>query len=319
VRNAPFLPIHAPTANDHRATLLLAHARTQKVNQQRLENYLAASSTPNLDISDRLQASHDPHKRNASPAKSNAGTDTPRDLNARVKILELYTLHVLLRNNEWDYAREFISISSVLDEERREAFLQALQSLQDEQNEVEKREREERLYQEEVLKKEIEEGKRRREAEEKERERRRLEEERDKGKGRASSETDYGVEDALPSGASNKARSVKAGSAKGDHDRRKNVTSPTARSSVPGVRKAPPPTLMTRAGNIIANLRKLLDSMATSFKTNPMVLLRTLAFIVGILAVMARRDVRERIKRITGQGWQKVRQTAGMGVKVSYI
>jgi hypothetical protein len=207
----------------------------------------------------------------------------------------------------------------VLDEERREAFLQALQSLQDEQNEVEKREREERRYQEEVLKKEIEEGRRRREAEEKERERRRVEEERHKGKGRASSETDYGVEDALPSGASNKARSVKAGSAKGDNDRRKHVTSPTARPSVPGVRKAQSPTLMTRAGYVIANLRKLVDQMAESFKTNPMVLLRTLAFIVGILAVMARRDVRERIKRITGQGWQKVRQTAGMGVKVSYI
>lgn len=308
-----------PIANHARATLLLAHARTQKVNQQRLENYLAASTTPNLDISDRLEASQNHHRRNASPAKSNAGTDTPRDLNARVKILELYTLHVLLRNNEWDYAREFISISSVLDEERREAFLQALQSLQDEQNEVEKREREQKRYQEELLKRDIEDARRRREAEEKEQERRRLEEERDKGKGKASSETDYGVEDALPSGASNKARSVKGGSAKGDNDRRKNVTSPTARSSAPGVRKGTPPTLMMRAANILTNLRKLLDSMATSFKTHPMILLRTLAFIVGILAVMARRDVRERIKRITGQGWQKVRQTAGMGVKVSYI
>jgi hypothetical protein len=225
----------------------------------------------------------------------------------------------LLRNNEWDYAREFISISSVLDEERREAFLQALQSLQDEQNEVEKREREERRYQEEVLKKEIEEGRRRREAEEREMERRRLDEEREKGKGKASSETDYGVEDGPPSGSSNKARSVKGGSAKGDNDKRRSVTSPTARSSIPGVRKGTPPTLMTRAGNIFANLRKMLDSMAESFKTNPMILLRTLAFIVTILAVMARRDVRERIKRITGQGWQKVRQTAGMGVKVSYI
>ena len=313
--NTLSLKLVRQNANSLRATLLLAHAHTQKINQQRLESYLAASTTPNLDISDRLQAPHDHHKRNASPSKSNAGTDTPRDLNARVKILELYTLHVLLRNNEWDYAREFISISSVLDEERREAFLQALQSLQDEQNEVENREREERRYQEEVLKKEIEEGRRRREAEE--RERRKLEE-RDKGRARASSETDYGVEDALPSGASNKARSVN-GSAKGDNDRRKTVASPTARSSIPGVRKGTPPTLMTRASNIIANLRKILDSMAASFKTNPMILLRTLAFVVGILAVMARRDVRERIKRITGHGWQKVRQTAGMGVKVSYI
>ena len=225
---------------------------------------------------------------------------------------------MLLRNNEWNYAREFITISSVLDEERREAFLQALQSLQDEQNEVEKRETEERRYQEEVLKKEIEEGRRRRETEERER-KRQQEEERHKGRGKASSGVDYGVEDALPSGASSKARSVKGGSTKGDNDRKRHVASPTARSSVPGVRKATPPTLTTRVANIIANLRNVLDSMAVLFKTNPMVLLRTLAFIVGLLALMARRDVRERIKRITGQGWLKVRQTAGMGVKVSYI
>lgn len=304
-------------ANHHRATLLLAHARSQKVNQQRLENYLAAASMPNLDISDRLQASHNQRKRSASPARSNAGTDTPRDLNARVKILELYTLHVLLRNNEWDYAREFINVSSVLDEERREAFLQALQSLQDEQLEVERREREERRYQEEVLKREIEEGRRRREAEERERERRRLDEERDKGKGTASSETDYGVEDALPSGGSNKARSTKGGNSKGD--KRSNVTSPAARASAPGVKKGTPPTLVNRVANIITNLRKLLENMAASFNTNPMALLRTLAFIFGILVVLSKRDIRERIKRITGQGWQKIRQTAGMGVKVSYI
>src|SRR5271156_2690385 len=125
------------------ATLLLAHARTQTLNQQRLENYLAASSRPKLDISDRFETSTDSQssQRASSPTKVN-GTDTPRDLNARVKILELYTLHVLLRNNEWDYAREFISISEVLDDERREAFLQALQSLQDEQNEAARRERE---------------------------------------------------------------------------------------------------------------------------------------------------------------------------------
>jgi hypothetical protein len=313
------LPLLALVTDHHSATLLLAHARTQKVNQQRLENYLAASTTPNLDISDRLQDSQGQRRRNASPAKSNTGTDTPRDLNARVKILELYTLHVLLRNNEWEYAREFITISSVLDEERREAFLQALQSLQDEQGEIEKREREEQRYQEELLKKDIEDARRRRETEEKERERRRLEEEREKAKARASSENDYGVEDGPPSSSSNKARSVRAESEKGDSKRKKNVRSPTARSSAPGVRKAPPPTLITRAGNIISNLRKLLESMAASFKTNPMVLLRTLAFIIGIISVFARRDVRERIKRITGQGWLKVRQTAGMGVKVSYI
>ena len=222
---------------------------------------------------------------------------------------------MLLRNNEWDYAREFISISEVLDEERREAFLQALQSLQDEQNEAENREREERRYQEEQLKKDIEDARKRR-VENEERERRREEEEREMLSKRASSETDYGVENAHPSGGSNKARSAR-GSAKGS--RGTPVSSPTARSSAPGVKKGVPSSLINRAATIIGNLRKLLESMAGSFKTRPMFLLQTLAFIVGLLVVLSRREVKERIKRIIAQGWQKVRQTAGMGVKVSYI
>ncbi|KAJ3532905.1 hypothetical protein NM208_g8222 [Fusarium decemcellulare] len=142
------------------ATLLLAHARDQIFNQRKLEAYLAASNTPDLDIAGRLAESPSSHASNRyrSPAKGASGANTPRDLNARVKILELYTLHVLLRNDEWDYAREFISVSSVLDDERREAFLQALQSLRDEQQEQERLEKEERQRQEDELRKEIEDG-----------------------------------------------------------------------------------------------------------------------------------------------------------------
>ncbi|CAD0029969.1 unnamed protein product [Aureobasidium pullulans] len=47
-------------------------------------------------------------------------------------LLELYTLHVLPQNDEWDYARDFISMSEVLDDERRDAFLQALHTLKEE-------------------------------------------------------------------------------------------------------------------------------------------------------------------------------------------
>jgi hypothetical protein len=227
--------------------------------------------------------------------------------------LELYTLHVLLRNNEWDYAREFISISSVLDEERREAFLQALQSLQEEQAENERREKEEKRYQEEQLKKDIEDARRRR-VENEEREKR--EEEARRG----GSEIDYGVEDSPPRPGSSKSRgSVKGGSAKGG--RSLPSSSPTARSSVPkkNVNVKPPPTLMARAGNVVTNVRKLVESMAGSFKTRPMLLMQVLAFVVGILVLLSRRDVKERVKRILEKSWTKVRQTAGMGVKVSYI
>ncbi|KAG9247248.1 peroxin 26 [Calycina marina] len=285
------------------ATLLLAHARTQKVNQQRLENYLAASTTPNLDLNSRLQTV----QNGARSSTKGTGTDTPRDLNARVKILELYTLHVLLRNNEWDYAREFINISEILDEERREAFLQALQSLQDEQEEGRRREREARLYEEEI----------------KERERKERKED-ERARERAimrSEEEDYGVEESpvIANGnESQKARSMN-GSTKGSSARNKALTS-TARSSKPPTKAvAPPPSFIQRASTIIANLRTVLENMAVNSSRNPFLLLQLLICIVGVLLVVGKRNVRERVKRLFAQGFAKVQRTAGMGVKVSYI
>ena len=203
----------------------------------------------------------------------------------------------------------------MLDEERREAFLQALQSLQEEQMESERREKEERRYQEEQLKRDVEEARRRRiESEEREK---REEEARNK-RSEKGSEIDYGVEDSPPRPGSSKSRSsVKGGSAKGG--RSLPSSSPTARSSVPAKNVKVPPSLLTRAGNVVMNVRKLVESMAGSFKTRPMLLMQMLAFIVGILVLLSRRDVKERVKSILGKGWGKVRQTAGMGVKVSYI
>ncbi|TVY41997.1 hypothetical protein LSUB1_G002103 [Lachnellula subtilissima] len=299
------------------ATLLLAHARTQKTNQTRLETYLASSTTPSLQISQSILNSSPNTPRPHSPQKS-TGTDTPRDLNARVKILELYTLHVLLRNNEWDYAREFISISSVLDEERREAFLQALQSLRDEQVETEKREGEERRWQEAQL----QEARKRRE----EKERRRDESER------GGSEVDYGVEDShsRPSTArSAKAVSVTSSSTApkatppASHSAPKPTSNSNSKSTTPPIRRTPaaapkrlPPTLLSRASTIFKNVRKVLtEDVLAAFKTRPLFLLQLLAFIIGLVVLMGRRDVKERVRRM----WGRVRETVGMGVKVSYI
>ncbi|KAH6661194.1 hypothetical protein BKA67DRAFT_687488 [Truncatella angustata] len=293
------------------ATLLLAHARTQILNQKRLENYLAASQQPNLDLSQRLEAAGSPRlssKSRRSPSKSKrgaSGADTPRDLNARVKILELYTLHVLLRNNEWDYAREFISVSSVLDEERRDAFLQALQSLQEEQQEQDRREQEEKQRQDDQLQKDLEEARRHR-AENEARERKRLEEERAKREG---SEIDYGIE-STPSanGSSSKRKPKRADS------------SALSRPKPPAKGKAAaPPGLGARAATIFTNLRLVIEQMGTSFKTNPVLLMRFVAFLVGLLVMFGNRRIRERITRVLGTGWNKVKATAGMGVKVSYI
>ncbi|KAI0400841.1 hypothetical protein F4802DRAFT_467174 [Xylaria palmicola] len=294
------------------ATLLLSRAQSQVVNQKRLENYLAASNTPNLDISRQLEAarSHRPLSRSGRSTSKGAasGADTPRDLNARVKILELYTLHVLLRNNEWDYAREFISLSSVLDEERREAFLQALQSLQEEQQAAEQREREEQQRQEEQLRRDIEHARRLR-AENEGRERRRLEEEQAK---REASEVDYGIEQSSHSPPPSKARNHRKDSALSNPAQSASSTSKAKKAT-------PPPSLGTRAAMIIANLGNIVEQLGASLRTNPVLLMRLIAFIVSIIVVFSRRDLRERVQRILGSGWNKVKQTAGMGVKVSYL
>lgn len=308
-----------------RATLLLTHARTQTLNQKRLENYLAASTNPNLDLSGHFSpTSPRSFSRPRSQSKARSGADTPRDLNARVKILELYTLHVLIRNNEWDYAREFISASSVLDEERREAFLQALQSLQEDQQEAEEQEREEKRRQEEQLRLDIEEARRLR-AENEEREKRRLEEERARREG---SEIDYGIDTTSSTGAASssngKARRNRAPapgvSAGGARPARPARPANGGGGVSPNKNKAVAPAgFGARAAVMFANVRAMIERMSLTLQMNPMLLMRFLAFIIGIALMFGKKNMRERVARVLGNSWNKVKATAGMGVKVSYI
>lgn len=349
---------------------MLAHAKTQVLNQKRLESYLSFSQSqvsPNLDLSGRFETSLQRRSlsRHRSPARRTPGTDTPRDLNSRVKILELYTLHVLLRNDEWDYAREFITASPILDEERREAFLQALQSLQDEQHEAEKRETEEKRRQEEQVQQDLEETRRIR-AENEERERRRIEEERARREGGGGGGSGYGggggglesiggseVEysgDGMSSASQprrHKAPSSTAGStstrgggrtrsskssklaaptsAPASSASAKPARTPSAPKPKPKSAKgksravAAPPTLGSRTAMLFSNLRGFLEQMGLAFQTTPMALLRTLLFIVALLVMLGRQGNRERIARVLGGVWNKIKATAGMGVKVSYI
>ncbi|KYK60006.1 peroxin 26 [Drechmeria coniospora] len=293
------------------ATLLLAHARDQTLNQRKLETYLASSNAPNLDLAGKLAGSPAPGgrmgQRYRSPAPGTSGANTPRDLNARVKILELYTLHVLLRNNEWEYAREFISLSSVLDDERREAFLQALQSLQDEQREQERLAQEERERQESQLRRELEAARRQR-AENEERDRKRLEEERVRREG---SEVDYGIEQ-TPSFAA---------TANGDTPRHNKLQPRPARTSLsrPNGNAAAPQTFTAKASVILSRLRNLIDELAASLNGNPALVMRLLAFIIGLVLLFGHRGIRQRVQRMLAASWNKVKATAGMGTKVSYI
>lgn len=76
--------------------LLLAHSQDQTVTQKKIEAYLSAA--PSLLGSD----------------------DDPKAVSQRVKLMELYILHVLPRVNDWEYAREFTQMSPDLDEEQKD-------------------------------------------------------------------------------------------------------------------------------------------------------------------------------------------------------
>lgn len=230
------------------------------------------------------------------PSQQNNGTNTPRDLNTRLKLLELYTLHVLPRNEEWDYAREFISMSEVLDDDRKEAFLLALQTLKEEKDDAQKLEERLRQQQQEQLEQ------RRRETEA-----RRLEQSRAEDERRKREEENR----RQPRGSDDVFR--KQGTPR-------QAPSTSSRASRPAKKAvSPPPSLYHRATALLSSMQATIANTAHSMTANPMAFFRTLLFLLAFALAFGRRDLRERIMRILRTAWDKVRRTVGMGVKVSYI
>lgn len=236
-------------------------------------------------------------------------------------------------------------MSAVLDDERKEAFIQALDSLKEEQEEAERKAREK----EDAIRKDIENARKLR-AENEEKEKKRLEEERLKreqqqqqaastasSSGGPTTEGDFGLSDSAPSKGTTgttkkpslkkKASALKNGgastssssNAKPARPSRKGASSPTATKTNPSSSAVTGPGMGTRASLILNNIRSVLDHVMTAFHGNPFLLYRTLAFIIGFLLMFSNKRVRDRITRVVQQGWGKVRATAGMGMKVSYI
>lgn len=234
--------------------------------------------------------------------KSHTGTDTPRDLNTRIKLLELYTLHVLPRNDEWDYAREFITMSEVLDDERKEAFLLALHSLKEEKEDAEKREEKLRRQQQEQLEERRRESEARRVEQARQEDEQRKRQEESRKQPRADTERNR-AEERL---------------------RQSKPSSTTSQSS--GTRRAPakkpappPPGLYNRLGHLFTAIQKTIADSARQMTRNPLAFLRTLLFLIAFALAFGKRDLRERILRLMRQAMDKVKRTVGMGVKVSYI
>lgn len=297
-------------ANGDSSTLLLGKAQDQTINQSRLETYLSSSpSHASLDLSAQLNESFSNGQR---PHMN--GTSTPKDLTSRIKIIELFTLHVLPANGEWDYSQSFISNSDILDEERREAFLQTLAELQ------------EAKEQEEALTDDITEE---------------FSESDEpahtngvhRGHQRTSSEVDYGIEKDHPNGQQAHSAPIQTDNATSKPPLTSIPPKPEPTSRLPHL--SPPSqtprrstrrskaqaqnTLMAQARQLVAALSNLTRNLAGSITANPTALFRFLLFILAFFMAFSRKEIRDRVQLVFGKSWDKLRRTVGMGTKVSYI
>jgi hypothetical protein len=275
---------------------------------------------------------------NRSPSRRSRsnGTDTPKDLTSRLRILELFTLHVLPKNEEWDYAKSFISNSDILDEDRKEAFMTTLQELQDvkdhksllEDDDTYEHERGEELQhrQQSAATKEAENAV-------------------DNGAStenhttshrRSDSEVDYGIEKShpistaapIPMGNDTKplppspTAPAKSASPPSRSNPRSQLSPPVQTPKDRRIRKTPAAKsndMLSQARNLFYALQNLAVNMANSLRKNPTLLFRMMLFVLAFIIAFSRREIRERARRIVGASWNKVRGTVGMGVKVSYI
>ena len=204
-------------------------------------------------------------------------------------------------------------MSEVLDDERRELFLQTLYSLKDQKQEDDDRGEELRLAQLEAQERKRKVAEETQHSEKKSWEERELPEADNRHHKRSDSEKDYGIEDASPI------------------ERVRKETGPhgkTSRGSQPGSAKLsrrsqgskrPPNSVYKRGIAIINAVQHLLLKAAGTTSESPTVLLRTLIFLVALLLALGRRDSREWLARVTSVGWVRLKQTIGMGTKVSYI
>ncbi|KAI5286457.1 hypothetical protein KEM54_006773 [Ascosphaera aggregata] len=309
------------------ATLLLKHSNSQALNQQRLETYLASASQLNYD-------DDDDNNNNKKSNGSTTGTDTLRDLDTRIRILEIFTLHVLPRNNDWDYAREFIKLSDILDDEKKEQFVYTLDALKEEKDQAALKAKELQRQRDEEM-----EQQKRREIDAAENASAAVKSPTAKSipSATASQATEtqkdtFGIGDSPPkpkrsktspsrpkSSASSPApikSAIKASSRSLPPNNDPSASSASTTSSQTQTR----PAQTSRALRVLTNLfTALMRHFSKTVSTNPMGFLRFVMVVTGLLMALRRPNVRNKLKSVAGAGWSKIAGTVGMGTKVSYI
>ena len=300
--------------------MLLSQSPNQRKNQQRLETYLSAPNIADTETERppaRLSSGSGYPERDL---KYGSGTDTPRDLETRIQIIELFALYVLPHNGEWEYATEFIQLNEMLDADRKEDFLQIICELQEEGLDGQDQDEDAVPLQDTLSEKVVRSGNIERidsnvtiKAIPRKMHR------------RLSSEHDYGIEETQPKPKSPPLQAIppKPSDDSGPRPIRKPSGNLQSRPSRPPPSKPsrdiPQSTILKRSIALLSTIHKLLSNMTFHMSQNPAVLLRFVLFLMALIAAFGRRDLRERMRRIAGSGYDKVRNTVGMGFKVSYI
>ena len=198
-------------------------------------------------------------------------------------------------------------MSEVLDEERREAFLQTLKGLEDEEKGITPLQEMEPMHEpEKVQDTPVMDSISSDSAST-------VKESRPSSRG-----PDYGI-DAAKSAQKPEASKMKATSVPPKPIRKSSNSIYPSRASRPvgysGSRRPPQTSLYKRSAAILVTLQRVVSNVSHQLSQNPMALLRFVLFLVGLVAAFSRRDVKDRL----ATGWDKVKRTVGMGVKVSYI
>ena len=248
-------------------------------------------------------------------------SDLLHDLETHIQIIELYTLHVLPQNGEWEYAESFVRTSHVLDDERKDAFIEALSDLQIDSHDGDDssiqttaevgigfppsalhgsqmgrtdstvtvipafREKEAVLEHEEEV-------------------RPRQGPELQESANLRSLSPRPTIEPALET----------AGTSFATLQDKKSVSQASGNSAA-----AKHSSLVLRSASFLSTFHKLVANLTRHISQNPASLLRFVLFLVAFLGALGRRDLRERLRALTGRGVEKLRRTLGMGVKVSYV
>lgn len=259
-------------------TLLLAYSQDQSITQKKIEAYLSAA--PNTIGTD----------------------DDSKGISQRVKLVELYILHVIPRVGDWDYAREFTHTSPDLDDEQKELFHATLNQLQKEAEEAER-------YSQELAM--------RREAQ--------WEYERQQD----LADEAISVHSPAPSVAGSRTGSVVASTRRTSTNttrpqrKRKpaSVNGPAKEGKVTANNGKVTATAKSDSRNLFATTTALLNRLQAQMNTaqGRFALLRTVIMLAMVVWMTSKRKVRERVRRLLMLAWIKTTRTVGMGMKVTYI